>query len=128
MDDPALEEIRARRLAQLMAGKGGGGGPGGAMTPEAQQQQVGGWVGRFFHRCSVWRGARTRPPPPSAPRSAVSHTLSLSLSYTHTQAEARAAAEEQRAAMLGAVLEPEARDRREFSFTCVKARPPVSHG
>jgi len=39
MDDPALEEIRARRMAQLMAGGGGGRGPG-AMTPEAQAQQV----------------------------------------------------------------------------------------
>ena len=51
MDDPALEEIRARRLAQLMAGGGGGGGPGGGvgpMNPEAVAQQVrrGGHGGR----------------------------------------------------------------------------------
>jgi len=41
MSDPALEEIRARRMAQLMAGQGGGGGGGGGpMNPEAQAQQV----------------------------------------------------------------------------------------
>jgi programmed cell death protein 5 len=37
--DPELEAIRQRRMAQLMQQQGGPGGTGGAMTPEEQEQQ-----------------------------------------------------------------------------------------
>lgn len=78
MDDPALEEIRARRMAQLMAGKGGGGG--GAMTPEAQQQQVRRWGGgERFVLCFSSSPFFARPSAfPTSPAARLSRCLSHS--------------------------------------------------
>ena len=61
--------------------------------------------------------APVRLPPHSFFFSILTRTslLLFRLALTHSQAEARAAAEEQRATLLSAVLEPEARDRRAFS-------------